>query len=88
MKAETALCAALRTAGVEVREDLASAAGLAELRGLYEPAAAALAGYFGFALPDVWPEAERPDNWRTSAWARPAAPLTALGEPASDDHFT
>jgi hypothetical protein len=82
------LCEALRAAGVEARDDPTSASSLAELRGLYEPAAAALAGYFGFALPDIWPEAERPDNWRTSAWARPAAPLTSLGGPPADDHFT
>ncbi|HYT92024.1 MAG TPA: potassium channel family protein [Gemmataceae bacterium] len=82
------LFAALRAAGVEVRDDAAAIAALAELRGLYEPAAAALARYFGFALPDVWLEEERPDNWRTSAWARPAAPLTSLGGPLADDHFT
>jgi len=82
------LCEALRTAGVEARDEPAAVSALAELRGLYEPAAAALAGYFGFALPDVWPVGERPDNWRTSAWARPAAPLTSLGGPPADDHFT
>jgi hypothetical protein len=80
-----ALCEALRAAGVEARDDEAAVSALAALRHLYEPPAAALAGYFGLHLPDVWPEGERPDNWRTSAWARPAAPLTALG---GDDHFT
>jgi hypothetical protein len=82
------LCEALRAAGVEVRNDPATVEALAELRGLYEPAAASLAGYFRFHLPDVWPTSERPDNWRTSAWARPAAPLTSLGGPPPDDHFT
>ncbi len=82
------LCEELRRAGVEARDDPATVAALTELRGLYEPAAAALAGYLEFVLPAVWPEGERPDNWRTSAWARPAAPLTALGGPPADDHFT
>ena len=60
---------------------------LAELRGLYEPFAAALALHFRLNLPDVWPEQERPDNWQTSAWMRRAGPLTALGTDPRDDHF-
>jgi Ion channel len=78
---------ALRTAGVAVRDDAAALARLAELRGLYEPFAAALAGYFRLAVPDVWPRDERPDNWQTSAWMRRAGPLTALGADPADDHF-
>jgi hypothetical protein len=82
------LLSALRTAGVAVRDDASALAGLAELRALYEPFAAALAGYFRIALPDVWPADERPDNWQTSAWMRRARPLTALGADLADDHFT
>jgi hypothetical protein len=83
-----ALCEALRAAGMQARDDEAAAAALAELRALYEPAAAALADFLRLALPDVWPEDGRPDNWQTSAWAGRAAPLGSLGGPPSDDHFT
>jgi hypothetical protein len=81
------LLAALRAAGVAVRDDPAALARLTELRGLYEPFAAALAGYFRLTLPVIWPEAERPDNWQTSAWMRRADPITALGADPKDDHF-
>jgi hypothetical protein len=83
------LLAALRAAGVKVRDDPGAKAKLAELRGLYEPFVAGLAGYFRLSVPVVWPVEERPDNWQTSAWMRHAAPLTALGGPGppADDHF-
>lgn len=81
------LLAALKAAGVAVRDDPAALARLAELRGLYEPFAAGLAGYFRLALPPIWPEGERPDNWQTSAWMRRAGPLTALGADPKDEHF-
>jgi hypothetical protein len=80
------LCAALRAAGVAVRDDQAARSKLAELRGLYEPFAAAMAAHLRLALPDVWPE-DRPDNWQTSAWMRRAGPLTALGVDPRDEHF-
>jgi hypothetical protein len=82
------LLGALRAAGVVVRDDPGAAAKLTELRGLYEPFAAALAAYFRLAVPDVWPDGDRPDNWQTSAWMRRAGPLTALGSDRPDDHFT
>lgn len=81
------LLSALRTAGVTVRDDAGALARLAELRGLYEPFAAALAGFFRLSVPDVWPADERPDNWQTSAWMRRAGPITALGADPGDDHF-
>jgi hypothetical protein len=81
------LLVALRAAGVAVRDDPAAVARLAELRGLYEPFAAGLAGYFRLTVPAVWPEGERPDNWQTSAWMRRADPLTALGADPKDEHF-
>jgi hypothetical protein len=81
------LCAKLRGEGVAVRDDEAARAKLAELRGLYEPFAVALAGYFRLPLPGIWPEGEKPDNWQTSAWMRRAEPLTALGVDPRDDHF-
>jgi hypothetical protein len=80
------LRAALAAAGVAVRDDDA-ARRLAELRGLYEPFVAGLAGYFRVPVPGVWPADERPDNWQTSAWMRQADPLTALGADPRDEHF-
>ena len=81
------LLTALRVAGVAVRDDAIALARLSELRGLYEPFSAALAGYFRLSLPDVWPLGDKPDNWQTSAWMRRASPLTALGADPKDDHF-
>lgn len=81
------LLAALREAGVAVRDDDAAVARLAELRGLYEPFAAGAAAYFRLFLPHVWPQDERPDNWQTSAWMRRADPITALGADPRDEHF-
>lgn len=81
------LLAALSKAGVTVRDDPGAIARLAELRGLYEPFAAALAAFFRLSVPDIWPADSRPDNWQTSAWMRRAGPLTALGAAPGDDHF-
>jgi Ion channel len=81
------LLKSLQGAGVTVREDVAAIGHLTELRGLYEPFAAALAGYFRLGLPDLWPVDERADNWQTSAWMKRAAPLTALGTNRANDHF-
>jgi Ion channel len=81
------LLVSLRAAGVAVRDDEAARAKLAELRGLYEPFAAALAAYLHGARPPVWRVAERPDNWQTSAWMRQAAGLARLATDPRDDHF-
>jgi hypothetical protein len=81
------LLAALRAAGVAVRDDEAARAKLAELRGLYEPFAVALAGYLRLVLPPVWRDEGRPDNWQTSAWMRQAAGLRNLAHDPRDDHF-
>ncbi|HEX4608499.1 MAG TPA: hypothetical protein VH092_09860 [Urbifossiella sp.] len=83
----TGLLAALRGAGVVVRDDPEARTGLAELRGLYEPFVAGLAGFFRLAVPGVWPADEGPDNWQTSAWVRRAGPLTSLGVASRGDHF-
>jgi hypothetical protein len=82
------LCEVLRGAGATVRDDEMARAKLAELRGLYEPFAAALGAYFRLALPEVWPTEDRPDNWQTSAWMRRAGPLATLGVDPRDEHFT
>jgi hypothetical protein len=81
------LLAALRAAGVKVRDDPAARNRLAELRGLYEPFVVGLAVHFRLVVPVVWPAEEKPDNWQTSAWMRRADPLTALGADPADDHF-
>ena len=81
------LCAALRKEGVKVRDDETAFAHLAKLRGLYEPFAVGMGAHFRLAVPGVWPEEERPDNWQTSAWMRRAGPITALGVDPKDDHF-
>lgn len=80
------LLAALQKAGGTVRSTPAAKAKLTELRGLYEPYAAALADYLRLSLPPVWPGAGGPDNWQTSAGMRRAASLARLGE-IRDDHF-
>jgi hypothetical protein len=77
---------ALKAAGVAVRVDDDACAKLAELRGLYEPFAAALSAYLRLPIPPVWPAGAAADNWQTSAGMRRAARLTQLGA-ADDDHF-
>jgi hypothetical protein len=79
--------AALRAAGAPVREDETATKKLSELRGLYEPFAAALSVYFRLGVPAAWPEQEGPDNWSTSAGMRRAGPLGALGADVRDEHF-
>jgi hypothetical protein len=81
------LLAALRAAGVKVRDDATARAKLAELRGLYEPFVAALGAFFRLAIPGVWPAEEKPDNWQTSAWMRRADPLHTLSANHGEDHF-
>jgi voltage-gated potassium channel Kch len=78
---------ALRAAGVGVRDNSEAHSKLTELRGLYEPFIAGLASFYRLTVPEVWPIDEGPDNWRTSAWVRRAAPLTSLGVDPRDDHF-
>jgi hypothetical protein len=80
------LLAALEKSGATVRSGAGAKAKLAELRGLYEPYAAALADYLRLSLPPIWPAAAGPDNWQTSAGMRRAASLARLAE-IRDDHF-
>jgi hypothetical protein len=81
------LLAALRKAGTTVRDDPAARAKLAELRDLYEPFLAGLGEFFRLTVPAVWPPDEKPDNWQTSAWMRPADPFAARNADPTDDHF-
>jgi hypothetical protein len=76
--------------GVRLRDeggDGSAARRLAELRRMYEPYVAALAGYLTVTLPPWVRETRHPDNWQTSAWEPPVAlprPDTPHGD---DDHF-
>jgi hypothetical protein len=76
----------LAEAGVAMRPGPGADARLAELRGMYEPFLGALAGYFLFTLPPVFPEKDPVDNWQTSAWMRRTAGLAGLAAP-DDEHF-
>lgn len=60
---------------------------LNELRELYEPFLAALAGFYCFFLPRFYPERAAPDNWQTSAWTKRAPGLTDLSGVPGDEHF-
>ena len=54
---------------------------------MYEPYIEALAQHLAVPLPPWVREAERPDNWQTSAWDR-VVRLPARGRGAEeDDHF-
>jgi hypothetical protein len=77
----------LREAGGDVRAGPTADAKLAELRGMYEPFLAALADYFLFTLPVIFPEKDPVDNWQTSAWMRRTAGIGRLATDGQDDHF-
>ncbi len=81
------LRAALREAGLALRDDRAADDRLTELRALYEPFVNALARQLLFDLPPVWADTEPVDNWQTSAWMRRAAGIGDLPPPdPRDDH--
>ena len=81
------LRAALREAGLVLRDDRAADDRLTELRALYEPFVNALARRLLFDLPPVWSDTEPVDNWQTSAWTRRAAGIGDLPPPdPRDDH--
>lgn len=73
--------------GIALRDEPAAAATLAELRRLYEPFVAALAGLFRFALPKFQPQSPVVDNWQTSAWMPRSPGLNELSGGTADDHF-
>lgn len=58
----------LREAGVAVREDRASEARLAELRGMYEPYVNALSQRLLITLPTWMPAPGARDNWQRTPW--------------------
>jgi hypothetical protein len=85
------LWAALQQVGLKMRDQVAAAKALAELRGLYEPFVNALAAYFQFALPPFLPEKTAVDNWQTSPWM-PRSPglggLPGTTSSAEGHHFS
>jgi hypothetical protein len=82
------LCDALREVGVVMRHSPAADARLAELRAMYEPFVNALAQFFLFTLPPVWPEKAIVDNWQTSAWTRRTPGIGGLpGVAPGEEHF-
>lgn len=64
---------ALAAHGITLACDTATDAAVDELRAMYEPYASALAQRLLMPLPDWGIDAERHDNWRTSAWGRDAS---------------
>ena len=60
----------LAAGGVTLQERPDFEARLAELRRMYEPYVHALARYLALPVPPWTREADRPDNWQTSAWDR------------------
>ena len=81
------LVEALARAGFELPEGERFAARLTELRVLYEPFVNALAGHFLLALPPIFPENPRADNWQTSAWTPRAPGIGGLPTAAAGEHF-
>jgi Ion channel len=79
------LTAALRSAGVDVREGDGVDRKLAELRQMYEPFVNALSRYFLLALPPIVSETAPVDNWQTSAWMRRTKGIGNLVPADSDD---
>lgn len=67
------LRARLAEGGLRLSEHAGATRQLTELRAMYEPYVAALAAYLAVTLPPWVRQVERPDNWLTSAWERPAA---------------
>ena len=54
--------------GVPVGETGSATQSLTQLRAMYEPFLAALAGYFRFDLPEIVPAQTTADNWQRSPW--------------------
>jgi len=78
----------LASAGIEVREEVAFEAKVAELHAMYEPFVTMLAEHLLLTLPPVVPETAHVDNWQTSAWMRRTPGIGQLPQMAiGDEHF-
>jgi hypothetical protein len=83
------LRAAVREAGVEIREGRDIDEKLAELRGMYEPFIESLARYFSLSVPPFLPKQATVDNWQTSAWTRRTVGIGMLSVAEKrGEHFT
>jgi Ion channel len=78
------LLSVLRGAGMEIRDEQAVAAAVAELRLLYEPFVNALAAHFLFELPGFQPTKPPVDNWQTTPWTPRSPDLGGLPAAAAD----
>jgi len=79
--------ALLAAEGVELADPAGFDARLARLRHMYEPYAAALAGYLRLPVPAWYPASPPIDNWRTSAWERRSTGLPpSLFDSVDDEH--
>ncbi len=74
----------LALAGAPLRDGPEADTRLRELRAMYEPYVAALAGRLLIELPPWIGDERIPDNWQTSAWERAARRLAPAEAP--DDH--
>jgi hypothetical protein len=73
--------------GMGFPEGAATAAKLAELRGMYEPFVNGLAQYFLLKLPDFYPARPMTDNWQTSAWMSRTPGIRELPSVELGEHF-
>ena len=60
----------LLDAGLHLRDEPEVDEKLIQLREMYEPFLNALANFFMFALPPVFPDKTAVDNWQSSAWTK------------------
>ena len=77
----------LAEAGLRMHDAASTARRLDELRRLYEPYVASLARHLAVTLPPWVRDVERPDNWQTSAWERPATLRASDYTRVEGDHF-
>lgn len=78
------LCTKLTMSGMQLCGDPNAPARLTALRALYEPAAAALAGYLQMSLPNWIPEPLAKDQWKTVEAVRSQAAAAFEGSVVSD----
>jgi len=82
------LRAALKEAGLGVREGSDIDQKLSELRRMYEPYVYSLSNYLCISLPPWIPESGRIDNWKTSAWGQSFGfEIDHLSDVYPDEHF-
>jgi hypothetical protein len=83
-----ALMANLSATSLRIDTSEAATVRLQELRAMYEPFLAALAGYFALELPPIASAEVAIDNWQRSAWQQRAPGIGSLPIADPGDHFT